>query len=47
MVVLYAVTEDAGKWNAYLPGYKTIVAFWFVMTVFLRITSLSFIWLAS
>ena len=42
MVVSYDAIEGDGRWNACLLGCKTIVVFWFVMIVFLRITSLSF-----
>lgn len=41
-----AAIEGDGRWSVYLLGCKTTAAFWFAMIVFLRITSLSFIWLA-
>jgi hypothetical protein len=46
MVARCVAIEGGGKWNACLLGYKTIAAFWFAMIVFLKTTSLSFIWLA-
>ncbi len=46
MVVSYAAIEGDGKWSVCLLGCKTIAASLFVMIVFLKTTSLSFIWLA-
>lgn len=46
MVASYVAIAGDGKWSVCLLGCKTTVEFWFAMIVFLRITSLSFIWLA-
>ena len=39
MVVPCADTNDAGKWNACLPGCRTFEEFRFVMIVFLKTIS--------
>ena len=46
MVASYVIIIDDEKWNACLLGYKPIAMFWFGTIVFLKTTSLSFIWLA-
>jgi len=46
MVASCAAIAGDGKWNVCLLGYKTTVVFWFATIDFLKITSLSSIWLA-